>query len=122
MKDYKIFRHPQSPVEAVKQGWSWPAFFFTGFWALFKKMWGLGLGSLAAIVILGLIIDAIVGKFSTAFGTIVGCVFASYGNKWRENSLLSRGYDYVETVRASNPEGAIATYLKKRQSLPTEFR
>lgn len=113
MKDYKIFRHPQSPIEAVKQGWSWPAFFFTCFWAMFKKMWGLGLGALVAIVVVGLIVDAIAGKFSSVFGIIVGCFFASSGNKWRESNLLSRGYDIVDTVKASNPEGAIAKYMKK---------
>lgn len=40
MKHYKIYEHPAGRIEAVKQGWSWPAFFFVPTWALFKKMWG----------------------------------------------------------------------------------
>ncbi len=41
-KRYKVFEHPENRVEAVKQGWSWPAFFFIWIWALVKKMWVLG--------------------------------------------------------------------------------
>ena len=41
MKQYKIFKHPLGKIEAVKQGWSWPAFFFNWIWALVKKMWYL---------------------------------------------------------------------------------
>ena len=29
MKQYTVFQHPTSGYEAVKNGWSWPAFFFT---------------------------------------------------------------------------------------------
>jgi len=39
MKQYKIFVNPQGTCEAVKQGWSWPAFLFTWVWGIFKKMW-----------------------------------------------------------------------------------
>ena len=41
MKTYKIFKNPTGQYEAVKQGWSWPAFFFGGIWACVKKIWGL---------------------------------------------------------------------------------
>ena len=37
MKTYKIFKNPTGQYEAVKQGWSWPAFFFGGIWACVKK-------------------------------------------------------------------------------------
>ena len=42
MKVYKIFKDSIGQYEAVKQGWSWPAFFFEGIWACVKKIWGLG--------------------------------------------------------------------------------
>ncbi|EWH03571.1 hypothetical protein Q427_02585 [Halomonas sp. BC04] len=43
-------------------------------------------------------------------GIYVAC--AINGNRWREKSLIDRGYDHVNTVSASNPEGAVALYLK----------
>lgn len=56
MKQYKIYANPQGTYEAVKQGWSWPAFFFSFIWAMVKKMWGLGVGVLVAFFALGFVI------------------------------------------------------------------
>ncbi|WP_226912943.1 hypothetical protein [Halomonas sp. 3D7M] len=43
MKEFKIYMHPAGMHEAVKQGWSWPGFFFGPIWALVKKygVWDL---------------------------------------------------------------------------------
>lgn len=117
MKQYKIFRHPTGATEAVKQGWSWPAFFFSFIWAMVKKQWALGVGLVAAFIILGVILglagageegDALINVVSI----IVSIVFGVNGNSWREKNLLSRGYEHVDSVTAANPEGAIALYLK----------
>jgi hypothetical protein len=35
---YKIYENRDGRKEAVKQGWSWPAFFFAGIWAFVKKL------------------------------------------------------------------------------------
>ena len=51
MKTFKIYEHPAGNREAVKQGWSWPGFFFGPIWAFVKKMWGLG-GVLLLVVII----------------------------------------------------------------------
>ena len=37
MKQYKIFENSLGTIEIVKQGWSWPAFFFGFIWAFTKK-------------------------------------------------------------------------------------
>ena len=38
-KNYNIYSHPNKVPVAVKQGFSWPGFFFGGFWALLKGLW-----------------------------------------------------------------------------------
>jgi hypothetical protein len=119
MKQYKIFRHPQNQIEAVKQGWSWPAFFFTFIWALFKKRWLLAIGSLVGVTVVGIIVDAIAGKTVAGLGMAYGCMFGYEGNKWRESNLRTRGYDDVGTVTASNPEGAIAAFMKQEANQNT---
>ena len=48
MNQYDIYEHPHGSIAAVKQGWSWPAFFFAPIWALAKRMWILG-GSLLTV-------------------------------------------------------------------------
>lgn len=121
MKEYKIFAQPQGKYEAVKQGWSWPAFFFGFFWAMFKKLWAIGFGVLFAFFVLGFVIgvsgaesggDALINICSL----VAAIIFGINGNKWRESHLPTRGYDFEDTVSATNPEGAIAMYLKEKKA------
>ena len=120
MKQFKIYSNPQGSYEAVKQGWSWPAFFFSCIWALVKKMWVLGVGVFALLFLLG-VIAGVVGEddeeaiitIADVAGLIVSIVFGVSGNSWRERNLESRGYDCQGAVNASNPEGALALYIKE---------
>jgi hypothetical protein len=36
---YNIYEKPDGDYEAIKIGFSWPAFFFTWIWAVVKEMW-----------------------------------------------------------------------------------
>lgn len=117
MKEYKTYQCPEDRYEAVKKGRSWPGFFFGPSWALFKKMWSLGAGLLVAVILLAIFpVDTAIGGLATliSFGIYVAC--GINGNRWREKHLSSRGYDHVDTVSASNPEGAVALYLKGRHA------
>jgi hypothetical protein len=121
MNKYIIYKHPTGQMEAVKQGWSWPAFFLSPFWALYKKMWGLGFG----VLILEFVIYGRLGSSSSAISfadvlsMIISIVFGMQGNLWRVSKLESRGFDYVETVVASSPDGAIAIHLKGQNNSET---
>ncbi len=128
MKQYNIYEYPHNRFEAVKNGWSWPAFIFGFIWTMAKRMWWL-----SAAVMLGLVA---IGGFTGVFldcendptfcrvldlvGLVLGVIFGFYGNKWREKNLQSRGFDYRETVSAKNPQSAIASYLKREvaQEIP----
>jgi hypothetical protein len=112
MKQYKIFKHPSGVIEAVKQGWSWPAFLFSFVWAVVKKMWAIGIG----LFILSLIFISMVGKESdlliNGISVVVSVIFGIYGNSWREKNLESRGYEMKVTVTAANPGDAVAMFTK----------
>lgn len=115
MKEYKIYANPQGRIEAVKEGWSWLAFFFALPWVLIKRMWARSIGLFFLSFILGGV--AAIGEglewFSMILGLIICIVCGVKGNKWREKNLPSRGYEYKDTVSASTPEGAIALWIKK---------
>lgn len=82
MKHYKIFEHPAGNIEAVKLGWSWPAFFFAGIWALFKKMWGLGGCVFAAFFFLEFFdTDEALDGFIILAGIVLGFIFGLNGNR-----------------------------------------
>ena len=117
MTQFKIFTSPLGKMEAVKQGWSWPAFFFNIIWALTKKMWGIGFGFAVGFFFLGAIfgffgegsVNAIVVNLLSLAASVE---FGARGNRWREQNLLARGFEHTDTVTAANPEGALALYLK----------
>ena len=119
MKQYNIYANPQGNYEAVKKGWSWPAFFFIFLWAMVKKMWGIGVGVLIALIVViwisSYIENVSVGE-SLCFNAslIAGIILAIKGNKWRGSRLLKRGYEYNEIVTAATNEGAISLYIKEK--------
>jgi hypothetical protein len=123
MKQYKMFEHPAGKIEAVKQGWSWPGFFFNIIWAFCKRMWALG-GILFAVFFgLGFIGGAAGGDTEQAIDVItsianliIAIVFGVNGNSWREKNLQGRGYEFRTTVTAANPEGATALFIKEKQT------
>lgn len=120
MKQYKIFKHPDGSIEAVKQGWSWPAFFFSCFWALAKKMWLTGSALFLASLLLGAFIgqadmgtrgDSIINLLSIA----ISIIFGLKGNDWREALLYKQGFEEQEIISAQSPEGALAIFYKQHQ-------
>jgi len=128
MKQYKILQNPQGLIEAVKRGWSWPAFFFSGIWALVKKMYLLGLGLFFAYFVMGFIssfsalgTEQVIDGLARFFSIIVSIVFGVNGNKWLESNLRSRGFHFKDTVSATTTEKAISFYLKKKKTQPTSL-
>ena len=138
MKTYRIFTSPLGRMEAVKQGESWPGFFFGGLWALSKKMWGIGFGLLGVTIFSDFIAGFLIGfidGFLRGAGRLeptesifsvrvanrlplficmgVMGVCGQFGNRWRENNLLKRGYEYKEIVEAPTPQAALALWVKE---------
>ena len=52
MTTFDVYRHPTLGYEAVKRGFSWPAFFVGPIWALSKRMWVGGALLLAPTIFL----------------------------------------------------------------------
>jgi len=122
LKQFKLLKHPSGQIEAVKQGWSWPAFLFNWAWAFVKKLWAIGAGVGLGLFVLGAVFflmgdeDGILGNI---MGFVVMVVFGVNGNQWREKGLASRGFEVVDAVTASNSDGAIALHLKADGQAPS---
>lgn len=113
MKTYKIFTSPIGQTEAVKQGWSWPGFFFSLIWTLAKKMWVVSGLLVGGWFVWELLADAIASEVRP-FGLLFALLVGAQGNQWRENNLLKRGYEcQEETVEAPTPEAALALWVKE---------
>lgn len=121
MKQFKIFKHPSGAIEAVKQGWSWPAFFFGFVWAMMKKMWKLSIGVVLAILVIGFITGIAASEemgeaILNGIGMTANLMFGVHGNSWREESLTARGFALKKTISAASPRAAVALYLENDTS------
>ena len=107
-------------MATVKQGFSWPGFFFAPIWLLLKRLWLYA----AIFWILGLVVSTLstAAEASQANGTVItlslialAMYFVSgfYGNSWREANLRSRGFNRVDSVSSETPDSAIAYLARK---------
>lgn len=124
MQIFKVYRHPTLGYEAVKAGFSWPAFLFNFVWMLVKKLWSVaGVWFVAYVVLLLLerVTDAAqpepgaqaVVYLLLAAGYFALCLIPDLtGNSWRVTNLTRRGYEFVGDVLADTPDAAIAQAMR----------
>jgi hypothetical protein len=84
----------------VREGFSWPAAVFTGFWALWHRMWIVGVVAIAVILLASTLPPAI-ELFVNLATTLV---FGVFGSDLREWSLARRGLSNIDVVEARNIE------------------
>ena len=119
MKTFDVYKHPTQGYQAVKQGFGWPAFFFTVIWAFVKKMWGLGFAFLGVIFLLT-IVETVFEQEGSQGGVLImllaQLVFyimvGVKGNDWRRGNLVKRGFEKLNTVEAETPDAAIGSVAK----------
>ncbi len=129
MKQFRVYQAPSGGgLYAVKQGWSWPGFFFVGLWALVKKLWLIGLGLLFCGFWLGSMtadadLESELGSHDFLFlglEALVHVLCGLYGNRWREEKLIRQGYQYQRTLFADNPLDAVVQCIDTMEESPRE--
>ena len=117
MKNFKIYYHDAYKCEAVKDGWSWPAFFFHWIWSFVKGLNALGFTIIGISLVLGFVsvFDESGGLtiLTTLIGFGINFWLGSEGNNKRGEMLVEKGYIYQETVLASSPEIAILNFQQQ---------
>jgi len=102
--------------ELVKEGFSWPAFFFGIAWALYHRLWLPAAALIAISAVLGAALEEFnLGSVAAsltffALAVLVGLM----GNDWRRAALHRRGYGEDGVVTASDMETALRRYLDLR--------
>jgi hypothetical protein len=123
MKTFNVYKHPMLGLEAVKIGFSWPAFALGLIWMVSKKLWGWAGLWFGATVVCTFIEAATIesqagGEPSMVYLFLIVAYLALWfippfqGNKWLEASLSKRGYEHIGTVQAETPDAAIAQSAK----------
>lgn len=119
MKVYRIYEHPELGRRTVKEGFSWPGFFFTAIWALWKRLWVIGLFLFTLGVCFNLVWEWIGGPrnhwttvaFIGASGVLT-IITGVFGNIWVAQKLERTGFQFVRFVRAQNRRKAIQISLE----------
>jgi len=126
MKTFNVYEHPTRGYEAVKVGFSWPAFFFGMLWMLVKSLWGI-CGLWFAFYIGAGLVERVAddaresGAQVVVYLLLIAAYFALWlvpgfkGNKWRERGLLRRGFERSATVEAETPDAAIAAHVRSSE-------
>jgi hypothetical protein len=108
---FDVYAHPQSGYEAVKRGFSWPAFLFGIFWAFHKRLWWAAGLYLLFMIALGVSSAEEEPGSLTAFYDFVGFGISLFvgasGNGWRRQALEQWGYRHIDEIEASSPKAAV---------------
>ena len=109
MKEFVIYEHLSGDIKAVKKGWSHPAFWLDGFWALYHDL------TPQAVTGIALTILSLLGVVGTNWGGALGLLGVSVyyglkGNDWLKEKLIKSGYVCKGSLQADNPDGAVWRY------------
>ncbi len=118
MRLYSVYLrdHGRMPLEdlvLVKEGFSWPGFFFTFVWAFWKRMWLPAIVIFTVIALTGFGVqklglgEDLEGMASILLALSIGLV----GNDIRRWWLDQRGYQEVAVVSGKNAEDAARRFL-----------
>ena len=117
MKQCDVYSHPVHGFQAVKNGFSWPGFFFNGLWMLLCRMW-VGAAVVIGVHWFGSFVagtmsvsyeDSLVpGLAGLCFMIIVNLIVGRNGNAWRRSAMARRGFKHLKSIEAQSADAAIA--------------
>lgn len=127
MRSFNVYERSNGSCKAVKNGWSWPAFFFGSIWALCMQLWLIGLLLLPVELFLQMLMSItermqrnasggyaetiqIFGGVIALASLVIRIIFGSYGNSWKRKRLEKSNYRLVKTIDASGKDNAISLY------------
>ena len=101
-------------VVAIKEGFSWGAFFFLPFWVLWHRLWWLFIGILGIFFLIKQI-DFI--SFSFYYSEIliiifIGFILGLFGNDIRRRDLERRGYAFLDVILDVNSDSALEKFYQ----------
>lgn len=122
MKQFKIYVNADEEIKPIKQGWSWLPAFFNSLWALYNKMWLIGILVLVIGITLGVVLFLFESEIpaktasgmTTVWNIVVFILFGMNGNKWKEGFLIKKGFELKDIIVAKNADDASSIYLKKK--------
>ncbi len=104
----------------VKEGFSWPGFFFSVIWALWYRLWFWAIAFAVANIVLSWVLaraggnEFVQSTTSLALALIIGWT----ANDLRRRKLAKQGFKERAVMVANNKETALARYLMVQPAAP----
>ena len=109
-KNFYIYKNPTGLIEAIKTGWSWPAFGLNSFWLLYKEIYGV---SIISFIIFSIISILPIPIYALLLSDIAICyLFGTFGNQLLIHALKEKGYKFALSVNADNAKSARAQFVE----------
>ena len=122
MKKFNIYINKINIQEIIKIGWSWPAFLFGAIWAFSKGLYEVGILFLTYNIIANIIgyltysLELVL--ILNLISIIALIIFGLKGNKWLENKILKKGFEYKITITGNDKEDALNSIMvEKKQNI-----
>jgi hypothetical protein len=104
----------------VKEGFSWPAFFFAPLWLIFRRLWLVLAGYAIAVLVVGGIGDVLGDGFTGPALVLLHFLFALEANELRRWTLARGGYRLATVVEGRGVEEAEIRYFASATAAPAE--
>lgn len=114
---------PDRGVVLVKEGFSWPAFFFSLLWALWCRLWLVALG-IFLIEIAANALLAVLGAdppTQAAISLGLAAALGVVGNDLKRWTLSRRGYFESDIVAAADGDAAESRFFDGRPDMAAEL-
>ena len=114
--DGSRFQRQMAAVVPIKEGFCWPAFFFSLFWTLRHRLWIIALGLVAANLVISVLVfqigtnEAVTIVISFSIALMLGFM----GNDFRRAKLEKNGFTERGLVIDRTAEAAVRQYLEVR--------
>ena len=117
LSQYRIYSDTEGELEAIKVGWSWPAFFFNVIWALTKGMWVLVITILLIFLVAGMFVRMTDGDimWTNGLSLALSLIMGATANPLQARKLATYGFEPIATVSANSPEQAVSRYLQQNR-------
>ena len=115
---------PDRDLAAVKEGFCWPAFFFSILWALWNGLWLVGLVLLAAQAVVGGAV-ALLGLDPLSQAAVslgLALIIGMLANDLRRWTLSRRGFDEAAVVAGGDADAALGRFLEDAPELAADLR
>ncbi len=97
-------------TRAVKEGFSWPAFFFSFFWAMTQRLWLVAVVLLVVELGLSALVDMLDAASGVALTLGVMLITGWIGNDLKRRGLARSGLPMQGVVLADSGEEAVRRY------------